>query len=1133
MDHTHERPIFFDPERKRWPRFRRGLFVAALVFTIVFGGLIASVLINPVLPALKLPQSTLLPHGGHLAPPVPNPPPVEPAGRRFLDVKRRLEAERRQRPQVLGGRPHAGAGQPMTVGFFVNWDDSSMTSLRENVGSLDMLVPEWLHLGDAAGTVVLDDLDRQHAVLKFIAERRPDLKVMPLINNFDGRDWQGRVLAGMVASPDARAHVIRQLLDYVASNRFPGVSIDFENIPPASMPQFARFIGELSTAFHAANRLISVNVPADDEAFDYRSISKDTDYVIVMAYDQHWPAGTAGPIAGLEWFEKTLRRRLRETPGERMIVALGNYAYDWMPKTAAVERTFEEAVLTAKESEGVIHYDEASLNPTFTYADDDDTLHQVWMLDATTAFNQLAIAGNLGAKGVGLWRLGSEDPSIWTFFGKNVALDARAAGALGAMSYGYDLDYEGEGEILNITAQPQPGRRTVLFDPDSAFITGEQFEVFPSPYVLTRYGSRDHQVALTFDDGPDPDVTPEVLDVLKQAKVPATFFIIGVNGEEYPDLLRREVAEGHELGNHTFTHPNIANIPPMQFRLELSATQRLFESVVGRQSHLFRPPYAEDAEPETADQVRPLELARERGYITVGMKVDPGDWERPGVQAIVQRTVDQLEHHQGNIVLLHDGGGDRDETIEALPLLIAQLRQRGYRFVNVSDLLGRSRDEVMPELSASERWGAWTDRAAFSVMYVAISLLHWLFLGGIVLGAARLAFIGALAVYQKWRAWRTTFDTSYDPSVAVVVPAYNEATVIVQTVASLLACDHPPRFEVIVVDDGSSDGTAARVEQAFGDQSRVRLLRTANAGKAAALNYGVARTEAEIIVALDADTMFARETIRHLVRHFANPRVGAVAGNAKVGNRINLLTRWQALEYVTSQNLDRRAFDALNCITVVPGAVGAWRRELLERAGGFSSHTLAEDADLTLAIRRLGYSIVYEDRAIALTEAPDTLKGFIRQRYRWMYGTFQAAWKHADALFRPRYGSLGFVALPNIFVFQVLFPLVSPVMDLLLVVSLVAAAVGRWQHPAEFTADTLWRVLFYYAIFQAIDFLSAVLAFVLEWRENFRLLVLLFWQRFFYRQLMYYVTVRSILASLRGGAVGWNKVERKATVSQI
>jgi cellulose synthase/poly-beta-1,6-N-acetylglucosamine synthase-like glycosyltransferase len=436
----------------------------------------------------------------------------------------------------------------------------------------------------------------------------------------------------------------------------------------------------------------------------------------------------------------------------------------------------------------------------------------------------------------------------------------------------------------------------------------------------------------------------------------------------------------------------------------------------------------------------------------------------------------------------------------------------------------------MPPVPPDSLWQIWTDRVAFKVLNLAAVIMHWLFLLGIVLGLARLMFIGVLAVYQRWFRRRPVYDPAYSPSVAVVVPAYNEEKVIIQTVASLLACDPSRQFEIIVVDDGSRDNTYYVAKSAFADHPRVRVFTQPNGGKPAALNFGIAQTQAEIVVALDADTVFARDAIALLIRHFADPRVGAVAGNAKVGNRVNLLTRWQALEYITSQNLDRRAFSILNCITVVPGAVGAWRRELIERAGGFDRSTLAEDADLTIAIRKLGYAIVYEDEAVALTEAPDTVRGFIKQRYRWMFGTMQAAWKHADALFRPRYGALGFVALPNVMIFQVFFPLISPVMDLLLVGTLGMTAVNYWYHPVDFSPDSLWRVLFYYALFVAVDYLTAILAFSLEHHEHWSLLIFLFWQRFFYRQLMYYVAIKSTLNSLRGRLVGWGKLERKATV---
>jgi cellulose synthase/poly-beta-1,6-N-acetylglucosamine synthase-like glycosyltransferase/peptidoglycan/xylan/chitin deacetylase (PgdA/CDA1 family) len=758
------------------------------------------------------------------------------------------------------------------------------------------------------------------------------------------------------------------------------------------------------------------------------------------------------------------------------------------------------------------------------------------MLDAVSAFNQVAVSRSLGARGVALWRLGSEDPSLWNFFGADVPLDEAAASKLTRMRYGYGLDYEGSGEILRVTAKPNEGEREITFDPVRGMITAETVTQFPSSWVITRYGAAPRKIALTFDDGPDPEYTPRILDALKTANAPATFFVIGLNGELHPDLLKRELAEGHEIGNHTFTHPNVATISETQFRLEMRATQVLFESILGRRTLLFRPPFAEDAEPDTPDEVRPLDLVNDLGYVTVGMLIDPKDWQRPTADEIVERTIEAAEHGIGaehrpcNIVLLHDSGGDRSLTVEALPRLIAELRARGFEFVTVGDLMGKSRDEVMPPVRADLWWQTWSGRAAFATVNFAISGIRYLFLIGIVLGAARLVFIGTLAIIEHRRERHAVYDSGYSPTVAVIVPAFNEEKVILQTVTSLLASDHPPNFEIVVVDDGSSDSTYQLCADAFAGERRVRVFKKPNSGKPDALNFGVLHTSSEIVIALDADTIFARDTISKLVRHFDDPKVGAVAGNAKVGNRVNLLTRWQALEYITSQNLDRRAFNLLNCVTVVPGAVGAWRRELVERVGGFNDLTLAEDADLTMAIRKLGFSIAYEDEAVGLTEAPDTVRGFVRQRYRWMYGTLQAAWKHADALFRPRYGSLGFVALPNIFIFQVLFPLISPVMDLLMLATLLSVAINKLQHPQEFSADSLRRALFYYALFVAIEFAAALIAFLLEQKENKRLLVWLFWQRFFYRQLMYYVAIKATLASLKGIAVGWNKVERKATV---
>ena len=256
-----------------------------------------------------------------------------------------------------------------------------------------------------------------------------------------------------------------------------------------------------------------------------------------------------------------------------------------------------------------------------------------------------------------------------------------------------------------------------------------------------------------------------------------------------------------------------------------------------------------------------------------------------------------------------------------------------------------------------------------------------------------------------------------------------------------------------------------------------------------------------------------------------------MAGNAKVGNRINIITRWQALEYIVAQNLERRALAALDTLTVVPGAVGAWRRSLLSDLGGFPSNTLAEDQDLTIAIQKAGFEVLFDASAVAWTEAPSTVRGFAKQRFRWAFGTLQCLWKYRDLTFNPRYGWLGFVALPQAWMFQILLTALAPVADLMLIWQLLGQGMAYLEHGAEFSNASLGTVGIYYCVFMAVDLLAATCGFLLEKKENWNLIWWLLLQRFGYRQLMYYVVVRSISTALRGTFVGWSKLERTGTVN--
>ena len=428
----------------------------------------------------------------------------------------------------------------------------------------------------------------------------------------------------------------------------------------------------------------------------------------------------------------------------------------------------------------------------------------------------------------------------------------------------------------------------------------------------------------------------------------------------------------------------------------------------------------------------------------------------------------------------------------------------------------------MPRLTEHERWTARVDGLVFDLYHWTRLAIATVFLAGIALVTARAICVGLLALVEK-ALRRHPPAGGEQPLVSVLVPAHDEEAAIADTVRSALASDYPA-LELIVVDDGSRDATAELALAAAAGDPRLRLVRQPNRGKAAALNNALALAQGTIVVTIDADTSVDPAAIGRLVRHFGDPHVGAVAGNVKVANRDRWITRWQALEYVTSQNLEKRAFDLLNCITVVPGALGSWRTAVLREVGGLTPDTVAEDADLTIAVRRRGWKIRYDDGAIGWTQAPEDARTLVSQRFRWTFGTLQAVWKHRDTLLRPRFGTLGLVALPNILLFQILLPVFSPLIDLLFLGSLALFALshlGISRFPELWTAEDVTRAAVFFVAFMVIDFLTGVLAFALEKDEEWSLLAAFLFQRFYYRQLMYVVLLRSLLAAVQGRAVGW------------
>jgi cellulose synthase/poly-beta-1,6-N-acetylglucosamine synthase-like glycosyltransferase/peptidoglycan/xylan/chitin deacetylase (PgdA/CDA1 family) len=622
------------------------------------------------------------------------------------------------------------------------------------------------------------------------------------------------------------------------------------------------------------------------------------------------------------------------------------------------------------------------------------------------------------------------------------------------------------------------------------------------------------RIALSFDDGPSPEWTPKIAAILRAEHVPATFFEVGSQVVRYPDVTRMLYGAGFELGNHTFTHANLAGLPGWEARLQISLTESAISGITGVRPRLVRPPYSSTTEAVTPAEQQAWGALAGDGYTIALANYDTEDWSRPGVPAIVANVMSDpsIRRGIGGVVLMHDAGGDRAQTVAALPKLIAALRAKGFRFVTVAELAGIPRAQAQLPASAGQRLrGGLFDTMLAIAGLVTTWLTRVVMLVTILVGLRMLVGL-VLAHVQIARVRRLPQDTNFAPPVSILVPAHNEEVGIERAVRSLAGSRYAGEFEVVVVDDGSTDATGVIV-QGLGIE-RVRLLRQRNAGKAAALNRALVASSHEIVVTVDADTVFERDTLALLVQRMRDPRVGAISGNTKVGNRRGLIGHWQHIEYVMGFNLDRRMYEVVGATPTVPGAIGAFRRAALADIGGVSGATLAEDTDVTLDIGRAGWHVVYEHRARAWTEAPSTLRALYRQRSRWAYGTIQSMWKHRRALWaREERG--GARAIGVLAVFQLLLPLTAPLIDLFAIYSVVFL-------------DPL-PILAYWGAFNVFQMVLAWSAFGFD-GESRRPLWALPLQQFCHRQVMYLVVYDAVISALLGSRLGWQRIERTGDV---
>ncbi len=653
---------------------------------------------------------------------------------------------------------------------------------------------------------------------------------------------------------------------------------------------------------------------------------------------------------------------------------------------------------------------------------------------------------------------------------------------------------------------------------DDFQVPGQVDEIGDNKFVVDAYGVvPDHTMMLTFDDGPDPTWTPEILNVLAQEHVPATFFVIGERVAESPELVEREVQDGHMLGDHSLTHSKLDDQPGIQRQMELVSTDRIIRAAAHYDTPLFRIPMGDPSgNPLTQLQSQHL------GYIQVNESLDSHDWEHAGPHD----TVPMLKlDGSGTLIVMHDGGGlSRQNTVTFLREFIKQAKDKGYTFTTLAPLLPpelQPHKDIQPSL---------LDRAtlfAGQTLYVIVESTIWaviMFTFAVVL--VYMTFYLVFSIINEWRQRRRVWPELAEgewPFVSVTIAAYNEDRVITRTLDALRASDYPAsRFEVIAVNDGSTDDTLA-VLRGY-DWPRLKVVDQPNGGKSSALNNAARHADprSRVIITMDADTLFRRSTISRLARHFVSTRhrlnrVGVVSGHVKVGNRRNILTWWQSLEYLSGVCVIRMAEMMAGIIIVVPGACSAWRRDLLEQMGGFSEDTLAEDMDAVMTIHRMRYRVLHDNLAVCDTEAPETLPALLKQRKRWMFGNLQVMWKNKGMLFRPRYGLLGMVAMPITWIQLFLNLLFLPIM---VVIGVDVVYEGVKQHTA--IGVTILLVM---------HMIVPITAVAIS-RDKWRHLLVVPIHRPIYELLRLYLVYACAYRVIKGAVFKWDKLERLNSVTE-
>ncbi|NNK79461.1 MAG: glycosyltransferase, partial [Litoreibacter sp.] len=755
----------------------------------------------------------------------------------------------------------------------------------------DTLMPHWYEItaDDFKVERQADEKDLQEVAdqLAEFGDWAPE--IMPVIQLNHGADEHAFVRK--LSDVSFRIRLIGEIMRSGVLENSVGVCLQLNGLPDKTLFGVEAFVTELNRQLTLAQKQTCVTAPFKSGFWRSATLISQADRFVVTLFKEPWVGFDPEPLAAQDWFDDAAETLLSEIGPDKLVVAIGTGAVDWtagrpLPETI----NYSEAMSRIDAAGASVTFSPWALNSYSAFINEQGERRQIWLLDAISVHNSLLSLEKLGIEKAAIWSFGAPDPGLWPVVSSYMTDNTEITEELAAIELMDYVSYRGEGSFYRLLVEARTGNRRLKKSADGR-ITEQEFLSLPRPYAMGRYGGGSAtQVALTFDDGPDREATSQVLDILKEEDATATFFVVGKPAMRAQDLLRRMVNEGHTIGSHTYFHPHIETVSRGRMVFEINATQNLIKGATGHNTLLFRAPYIRGPGPLSGHEAAGFAFLEETNYIVAGSDIVPPDWTGIPAKEIVSTVVEELNEGAGNVVLLHDGRTEGMQTIEALPTLIRTLRDQGYEIVPLSTLLETTDQYVMPKADVASSAFNFASFGFLASIEKAFVVVFWLILGA---GLLRSVFFLICACLRKPLKRQSRY---IPPSATVVIPAYNEEDVILGSIATALAADYPD-LKVIVVDDGSSDGTYRLVREAYGDHPRVTLLTQPNQGKWKALNAAYEIIDTEIAVCVDADTQIEPDAITHLVQPFQDSKVGAVAGCVLVGNKKNMITRMQALEY--------------------------------------------------------------------------------------------------------------------------------------------------------------------------------------------------------------------------------------------